>query len=467
MKTARAYAPDRSAPPPPGAVKEFRFPPFARTRLANGLTVVAVRRLRAPLVKLELIFPAGAQYVARPYAGLAALTGSLLDEGTRELSALEIAARVEQLGGQLVTGAGWDTAYLATELESRHTSAGLALLAEVATAPTFPREEVQRLRRERLGDLLRQRSEPSFLAHERFSREVYGDTPYGVPQIGTEESLAVLDHATIETFYRRHFGLGGAFAVAVGDLDPQRFIADVEAQLGGADDRPRPARPVLDVAPLDGVRVHLVDRPGAAQTELLLGHAGVPRSHRDYLALAVMNSILGGKFTSRINLNLRERHGVTYGAASRFDGRQGPGPFTVTAAVANPAVGTAAAEVVAELARMRDEPVAPAELEDSRNYLIGSFPYTLQTVSGLAQRLATLLVCGLPDDYYQRYPEAIGEVDAERVQAVARRHLHPDRLAVVAVGPAAELAPQFASWEAVEIHPATAAAGAAVTPTGR
>jgi zinc protease len=238
----------------------------------------------------------------------------------------------------------------------------------------------------------------------------------------------------------------------------------VATRLGDGDRRRPPARTAIAPAPLDGVRVHLVDRPGAAQTELIVGHVGVPRAHPDFLALAVLNSILGGKFTSRINLNLRERHGYTYGATSRFDGRQEAGPFSVNAAVATPAAGAAAAEVVAELARIRDQPVSPAELADSRNYLVGVFPYTLQTVSGLARLLGRLVVYGLPDDYWERYPEAVQAVSRERVQEVAQRHLRPDALAIVAVGPAGDLAPQFERWAPVEVHPPAGQAPATGAP---
>ncbi len=454
MRIARTYAPDRTAPPPPGVVRPFRFPPYARARLANGLEVLAARRSPAPLVGLELIFPAGARHAAVDRAGLAAMTALLLERGTRSRGALEIAAAIERLGGLLAVGAGWDVAHVSVELESRHAAAGIDLVAEVATTPSFPDEEIERLRGQRQGELMRLQSDPRFLVQERFLATLYGAvSPYGLPRIGTAESLAALDRADVEAFYRARYPLAGAVAVAVGDLDPERFVHDLEDRFGSDPAGARPADgPAIAPPPLPGVVVHVVDRPGAAQTELLIGHVGVPRSHPDFLALAVLNSILGGKFTSRINLNLRERHGYTYGASSAFDGRQGPGPFSVGTAVANAAVGHAAAEVLAEMARIRDEPVGADELEDSRNYLLGTFPFTLQTISGVGRRLANLAVYGLPADYYERYPEAVAAVDGARVAEVARRHLHPESVAVVAVGPAAELVPQFAGWESIEVH---------------
>ena len=173
-------------------------------------------------------------------------------------------------------------------------------------------------------------------------------------------------------------------------------------------------QPEIRPAPLPGLRIVVVDRPGAAQAELRLGHASVPRAHPDFTTLSVLNTLLGGKFTSRINLNLRERHGYTYGAASRFSGRLGPGPFVVGAAVATESTGAAAREVLSELRRIQDEPVSEVEMEETRSYMLGVFPYTVQSIADLAKRLADLAVYGLPDDYYDRYLRALGSLRSAR-----------------------------------------------------
>jgi zinc protease len=195
----------------------------------------------------------------------------------------------------------------------------------------------------------------------------------------------------------------------------------------------------------------VVDRPGAAQTELRLGHAGVPRTHPDYIPLVMVNTLLGGKFTSRINMNLRERHGFTYGASSRFVARQGPGPFMVSAAVATESAGAAAREVLHELRRIREEPVEPGEIAETRSYMVGVFPYTMQTIGDIAKRLETLTVFGLPDDYYPRYLERLAALTREELLEAARRHLDPDRIAVVAVGPAEVVEPQLAGLGPVTV----------------
>lgn len=433
----------RDAPPPPGRVRPFRFPPFLRRRLSNGLTVVAAASPRAPLVDLSLVFPAGAEQEPPEDAGLASMTAALLDEGSAERDALAIAAAVSDLGGRLASGADWDTGSIEVELLARHAEEGLALLTELATRPTFPPEEIERQRRRRAAELLRRKSDPAHLAEERLLGAIYGEAPYGRTVLGDEASLARLDRERVRACFAACYGLAGAALVAAGDLDPEAFVARAEAVLGGLDPGVAAVPPAHAAPPPGRLRVEIVDRPRAAQTELRLGHAGVERAHPDFLPLTLANTLLGGKFTSRINLNLRERHGYTYGAHSRFDARRGPGPFVVRTAVTTAATGAAVREVLAEIRRLRDEPVGADELADARRYVVGTFPYTLQTTSGVGDRLETIVAYGLRDDYYDRFPEEIEAVDAETVQAMARRHLRPDEMAIVAVGPAEELVPQL------------------------
>jgi zinc protease len=451
---------DRSRAPAPGPLRSFQFPSFVRQALASGLEVYAARLPGVPLVSLGLLFPAGAQFDPGAGAGLATLTGALLDEGTRQRSSLELAASVERLGGQLASGADWDAGYVAAGLLSRDLKAALDLVAEVAIEPSFPPAEVERIRGLRLAELLRRGHLPSALADDELLRAVYAGTVYAYPLLGAEQSVASIERRRILEFYRQHYGLRGAALVAVGDIEPEQFIATAEAAFPpGAEHGPGrlPSSPDIHPQPLPGIVVHLVDRPGAAQTELRLGHAGIPRTHPEHTAVGVMNAILGGKFTSRINMNLRERHGYTYGATSRFSSRQGPGPFTVSAAVATESAGAAAREVLAELRRIRESLVEPEELDDTRSYILGVFPYHLQTIDDLAKRLEDLAIYGLPDDHYERYSDRVNAVTRQTVLEVAQRHLHPEHLAIVAVGPVAALKPQLEDLGPVILHQAQAA----------
>ncbi|MFP5287599.1 MAG: M16 family metallopeptidase, partial [Thermoanaerobaculia bacterium] len=271
--------------------------------------------------------------------------------------------------------------------------------------------------------------------------------------LGRVESRSALDRDALVAFYESHYSLAGSNVVAVGDLDPDDMVRRIEeALVPRPGQEPAPASPPIRPTPLDGISIHVVDRPGAAQTELRLGHAGVPRTHPEWFPLNVLNMVLGGKFTSRINLNLRERHSYTYGANSRFSGRLGPGPFVVDTAVATESTGAATREVLGELRRIREELVEPHEMEETLSYMIGVYPYTVQTAGEVAKRLEILSVYGLPDDYYDTYVDRLAAVTREDLLNGAREHLHPDRLAVVAVGPADLLVPQLEGIGEVTVH---------------
>ncbi|HET9228697.1 MAG TPA: pitrilysin family protein [Thermoanaerobaculia bacterium] len=435
---------DRTAPPPAGAFRPFRFPSFIKRRLPGGLTVYASRMTGVPLVSVELSLRAGGNYDPAGLSGLATFTASVIDEGTERRNSLEIAALVERLGGYLVSAADWDSGYIAVALLAEHLDAGLDLLSEIALTPTFPEKEIARLRQQRSAEILRRGFEPGMQADDRLLEMIYGGTPYVAPLIGREEDVRKLDRPTLVSFYESHYSLAGATVIAVGDLDPEELVRRIEGTLAPRAGQARaPEIPSIVPAPLEGIRVHILDRPGSAQTELRLGHAGIPRPHPDWVPLNVLNMALGGKFTSRINLNLRERHSYTYGATTRLSARLGPGPFIVDTAVATESAGAAAREVLFELQRIRDEPVDGQELEETLSYMIGVYPYTLQTVGDVAKRLEILALYGLPDDYYDSYPERLSAVTREDMLRCATEHIHPDRLAITAVGPAELLLPQF------------------------
>ncbi|MFL6197974.1 MAG: M16 family metallopeptidase [Thermoanaerobaculia bacterium] len=448
---------DRNTPPPAGELRPFRFPAFLKRSLPGGLTVYAARVAGVPLLSLELSARAGAHHDPVERAGLATFTASVIDEGTRRRDALEIAVWMERLGGYLGSAADWDTGHVAVAMLAQHLEAGLDLLAEIALTPTFPEKEIERIRQQRLAELKRRGYDPGTQADDRLSEVIYGGTPYSAPLLGRVESLQALDRDALLAFYDRHYSLAGSTLIAVGDLDPEDVVRRAEESLAprpGQDPAPAspPAPPPIRPAPLTGISVHIVDRPGSAQTELRLGHAGVPRTHPEWFPLNVMNMVLGGKFTSRINLNLRERHSYTYGANSRFSGRLGPGPFVVDAAVATESTGAATREVLGELRRIREEPVEVQELEETLSYMIGVYPYTLQSVGDVAKRLEILAVYGLPEDYYDTYLERLAAVTREDLLQGAREHLHPDRIAVVAVGPADELVPQLEGLGEVTLY---------------
>jgi zinc protease len=441
---------DRARPPAGGSPRSFRFPEFSRERLPNGLELVLAPRAGVPLVEILLQVPAGAERNPLGRSGLASLTASLVDEGTATRSGPEIASAVERLGGSLSSRADWNAAEIDVGLLAPDLATGIELVAEVARRPTFPAAEVERLRRQTQAELLRRRDQPAILAEEAMARALYPGTAYGFLLFGDDASVAGLGRDEIAAFHAECYRPQGASLLVAGEIDPAAARSLVEDALGDWRAPAPAAPPEIVPAASRGRRVVIVDRPAAAQTELRLAQPGVPRTHPDRTRLGLLNALLGGKFTSRLNLNLRERHGFTYGANSRFVDRRGPGPFVVSAAVGNAVAGAAAREALGELERLTAETPSETEVEESKSYLLGVFPYTLQTSSDVLSRLAELTLWGLPDDHYPRALAQVAATTAADLRELAARHLRPQELVVLAVGPAAELEPQLAPLGTLE-----------------
>ena len=442
---------DRRQPPVAGPVKAFEFPPFLHQRLSNGLEVYVARVDRVPLVDLEILSRAGSLFDPEGKPGLASLHGDLLDEGTVRRSGTEIAIQVEGLGGSLGSGAGWNGAYAEAGLLSRHLDAGLDLLTDIVRHANFPQHEIDRLRQRRVTDLLRRRDQPTALVDRQMAKALYGDGVYGHAASGEPETLDRLDRDAFVRFNQRHMRAAGSTFLAVGDLDPEDMLRRVESCFGDWPAGEPSPLPPFATRPLDGVEVYIVDRPEATQTQLQLGHVGVPRSHGDFSRLVLLNSIFGGKFTSRINLNLREERGFTYGAQSTFERRLGPGAFFIRTAVANEVSGRAVEELLKEMRRIREEAVTQEELDDARSYMTGYFASSMQTVGDLLKRLENLAMFELPDDYYDRYSEILESIDRQTLLQAAQQHLKPHEMVIIAAGPAEQLRPQLEAFGRVQV----------------
>ena len=451
---------DRGRPPVPGHSRSCSFPSFEVEELESGARLWSLDVKGCGLVTVVLLMPGGSELDTPERAGLASFTAGLRSAGTKVRDALEFAAAAEDLGTTISTSCGWEHAAVGTTIGSEDVAAGLELVAEAAAEPAFRTEEVERRRRRRLAEIERRRSDPSAQARIAFARAVYGDTPYAYPAIGERRTTEAITRDDIAAFHGRALAAGSCHLIAVGELarDRERRAIEetVEPQLRlHARLFDRAAKSLEPEPPsLSARRVVVVDRPGAAQTELRIGHAGVPRHHPDRVRLQVANSILGGKFMSRLNLTLREKHGYTYGVSSGFDFRRGPGPFVIATAVGNDVAGAACRKTIEEVERMCAEPPSAAELDDARNYMVGVFPYTLQTIQGLSSRLQTLAVFNLDRDEYDRWPQRVRATSAEDVLEVCHRHLFPQGLTITAVGPADELLPQLEGLGTTEVRAA-------------
>ena len=443
----------RPARPAPATPRPYRFPQFERRTLGNGMRLVVATVRKAPIVSATLLFEAGASADPIDRSGLAALTARLLLEGAGTMDGAELAERFEMLGASVDAHADWDIAVASlTALTERFPSAFEAL-GDVVRAPSFPDREVQRLKAERISDILQLRTEPRGLADEAFDRVVYQQgSRFTFPAGGTETHVQAISREDVKAFHASRYRPGGATLVIVGDIDVDAATSLAERVLGDwRGDSPTYVS-VVDAPRAGGCAIHVVAKEDAPQSELRVGHVGVPRTTPDYFAVVVMNAILGGLFSSRINLNLREVHGYTYGAFSSFDWRRQAGPFCVSSAVKSEVTADALREVLAEIDRMRTGSVTPEELSLATSYLDGVFPIRYESAESIAAALANLVIYDLPDDWFDRYRDRVRAVTAEEVLAAAQTRLDPHALQVVVVGdPAAIRAP----LEALGVGPVT------------
>ena len=430
---------DRTTAPLPAPPRTYHFPHVTRVTLANGLRVLVAENRNAPLIAIRSLVKSGADHDNAELAGLASLTADLLDEGAGSRDAIQLAERVGFLGASLATGADWDASYISLDSLSRNAQPAAEVLADVTFRAMLPADGFDRVKKERLTEILQQRDEPAVIAGKRFASLLYGQGMYGNSIIGTSDSLVRITLENVRRFYQQHYVPNNSSVVVAGDVEAGAAAKMVEQLFEKWKHGPEPPRPRPEPQPLEGSRVYIIDRPEAVQSEIRIGHLGVPRTCEDYFPLSVMNALLGGVFNSRINLNLRERHGYTYGARSSFAFRRQAGPFVVAAPVRNEVTRESVAEVLSELRRIRTGDVEKHELDDTKNYLIGVFPATVQTASDVAGRLVDMELYGLPEDYFDRYRENIAAIKAEDITRVAEKYIDPERLLIVVVGSAKQI----------------------------
>lgn len=427
------------APPRPGAglPRSYRFPSFQTRILANGLRLIVAHVPAYPVVTTLAVIEAGATRDPRNFEGLAQLTTRALLEGTRDMDALALTTRLEMLGTTLDTGADWDSAIVQLTALSSRIDDALAVLAEVLCHPSFPESELERLRAERLADLAQLRAEPRGLSDVFFSRLLY--TPasrFARLAGGDEASIMRLSRDQVVAYHREFYRPDATALMLVGDIEVEQAVRLANAHFSEWKGKAPPVTEPESHQRYPEPRVHLVHKAEAPQSEVRVGHVTIPRLHDDYFPVVVMNAILGGLFSSRLNLNLREAHAYTYGAHSAFDWRRASSPFEISTAVETAVTADALREIVHEFARIRSEPVSEAELSLAVSYLVGVFPIRFETTAEVAGGLANVEIFRLPSNYFDVYRDKVQAVTAQDVLRVAQTHLDPARLQVVVVGDA-------------------------------
>jgi predicted Zn-dependent peptidase len=403
--------------------------------LANGLTLTVVEMHKVPVVDVQLLVDAGSARDPADLPGLATFTATMLQQGAGQRAALDIADEAAFLGAQLTTTASYDVATVSLHVPKRRLAAALDLLADVVLRPTFADSEVARQRELRRAQIVQLADNPVAMAGIAFPAIVYGPAhPYGHPLNGTAGSTAALSRERVAGFYGTFFRPNATRILVVGDITPAEAQRLLAGRFGTWERGSLAAAPAAATPASAARAVYLIDKPGAAQSVIRIGHVGIARSNPDYFALQVLNTILGDAFTSRLNQNLRETHGYTYGAFSQFAAWRLAGPFAASASVVTAKTDSSLIEFLKELRRIRDEAVSDAELAKAKAYITLGLPGDFETTASSASRLRELLVYGLPLDYFDHYIARINAITTADVQRVARQYIDPDHFDIVVVG---------------------------------
>ena len=428
---------DRSRLPALGDMPPFQFPTIQKEMLPSGLRVWTVEHRAVPLISLLVLVRRGAAADPAGREGLAAIVGDLLDEGFGELDAMALHESLGRIGAQLDTEVGSDATLVGLTVLSRFADRGVGLVAGMVRDPRLDERDFDRVRDLRLNRLVQIRDMPPALADRAFTELIYAGHPYGHLAIGSEASLRALSGDDVRAFHGRAYAPSSVTVIAAGDGSHEQLAGFVRNHFGdwtaGGEALDDAAALATPRAP--ATRLGLLNRQGAAQSELRMGHISVARTDPDYLRLLVLNMVLGGQFVSRVNMKLREEKGYTYGARTAFEARRGPGPFLLQASVQSDATADAIRESVSEISAIRgDRPVTRDELETGRAALTRGYPRNFETAEQLARAAAQMALHDLPEDYYTTFVPNVLALDEAHVTDAAARHLDPARLLTVIVG---------------------------------
>jgi zinc protease len=442
-------------PPRPLAAKDIKFPSYDVHSLPNGLQVVVVQHHEQPIVSMRLLVRTGSAADPKGKAGLTRLMASLLDQGTTSKTAQQLNEEIDFIGGAMGAGAGSDLTFINTLVMKDSFELGMRTLSDMARNPAFAQEEIERQRQQVVSSLKVSLEDPEWVANSVFDRLVYGVHPYGTPDSGTPESLAGITRDDLLAFHTKYFAPNNTIVALVGDVNSDEAFAMAEKVFGDWSRKDVPLEKFTP--PPDSTRrVIVIDKPDSVQTEVRVGHIGIPRKHDDYMALNLAIRILGGEGSNRLHQVLRTERALTYGAQARFDTLKDTGDIRAETNTRSEATGEVLRLIVDEFWRLQRERVGERELADAKAYLTGSFPLTIETPDAIATQVLNVLFYGLPLQQLQNFRERVNAVTVDDIQRVARYYLRPDRLSIVLVGNAAAFTPQlrnigFGRYETIPI----------------
>lgn len=429
-----APAKPKATPPAPAPAKEVRFPAFQEKTLANGLRVVVIEQHEQPAVSLRLMLPtAGTTFEPDGKAGLARATAALLTKGTATRSSQQIAEAIDFVGGGLFAGAGTESANVTASVTSDQLDLGFALMSDVVLHPSFPQDEIDRLRRQALSNLQVQYQDAGYLASEALGRLLYGDHPYGRPGDGTPESLQGLTREDFAAHHRRTYIPDNAILAVVGDVQPADAFARAERAFGKWQKGEVPSFPALAKAS-QGRRIVVIDKPDAVQTEIRLGQIALPYRDPNHFVAQVYNAVVGANASARLFDEIRRKRGLSYGAGSSFVMPTQPGPYRVSTNTKTETTIEALEVALEVLGGVPKQPISQQELDAAKTYITGAFPLVIETPQGIAEEVLDAMRHGYGRDWLEGYNDRISKVTAADVQKFAQERIHPDRMAIVLVG---------------------------------
>jgi predicted Zn-dependent peptidase len=433
---------DRSKPPKPGEPKDVHFPQYIDTTLPNGVNLLLIENYKIPSVSIRLVFKHTGSIYDNGKFGLSSVTAEMLQKGTAKRTASQIAEEIDFLGANLSSGSDWDGTYISLSVLKKHLDKAIEILSDVVTHPAFNEDELQRVKEQRIAGIIQSKDDPNILSEKMFNRVVYENFPYENPLEGTETSIKNITTEDLKRFYEYFYRTGNLIIAFVGAVSLDEAMMILNENFHDLNTKPFEI-PMFD----DRVRdkkfepntVYIVNKPGAVQSCIKVGHLGISRNNPDFLTVSVMNTILGGYFGSRINYTLREKHGFTYGARSNFNPRYYPGDFSVDADVRTEVTDTSISLIIEELNRIVNEEVTDEELSSVKSYLTGIFPIQLETANAVATRVINLKMYDLPKDYYDTFISNVNKLTKKDIINAAKKYIHPDNLYFVLSGNANEI----------------------------
>ncbi len=434
---------NRAKIPEAGAVPDFTLldeTKLKRTRLSTGADLWLYRYKKLPVVQVYLIVRTGAYSDPVEKAGMTNLFSEMLDEGTKNRSALQIADDFDYFGTKFSTWASMDGCGASMLTLREHLTSSLEVFSDVILNPLFPDYELVRVRKNVLTRILQEEDQPNVLANKVFINTIYGKQhPYGYPLLGTVDSVDSITASELQNKYSSFLKANNTSVVVVGDIGLAEIVDTFESTFPNWESGSLPSVELPEISDRGRTAIYLVNRAEAVQSQIRIGHRGVERTHKDYFPLVVMNQILGGQFTSRINLNLREDKGFTYGASSLWDMRKFGGHFVTNGGFQGEYTDRSVEEILKEIRSIKDEGVSGEELDAAKDGLIRSLPRQFETPSQIATQLSSAALYNLPENYFDTYVDNIQRISVEEVKGVANEYLHPDKAAIVVVGDARKI----------------------------